>query len=96
MLMNKRRLEEAVPRAGGFAPAEAAARAINAEPWEPLPGMVKLQCAWCHYLFAAPVGSEELRCPDCATFGTRTTGRSGSLTGKKEGTQSRTHPQCGG
>ena len=32
MLMNKRRLEEALPRAGGFASAEAAARAINLNP----------------------------------------------------------------
>ena len=52
-------------RAGGFADAEAAARAVNAEPWEPMPGMVKRQCSKCRYLFAAPVDSEEPRCPDC-------------------------------
>ena len=64
--MNKRRLEEAVPRAGGFAPAEAA-RAVNAEPWEPLPGMVKRQCPDCRYWFAAPVDRAlEPRCVDCA------------------------------
>jgi hypothetical protein len=63
--MNKRRLEEAVPRAGGFASAEAAARAINAEPWEPLPGMVKQQCPGCRYWFAARPASLEPRCPDC-------------------------------
>ena len=40
-------------------------RAINAEPWEPLRGMVKRQCPMCRYLFAAPTGSDELRCPDC-------------------------------
>ena len=32
---------------------EAAARAANAEPWEPLPGMVKLRCTTCRYFFAA-------------------------------------------
>ena len=44
---------------------------LNAEPWEPLPGMVKRRCPWCRYLFAAPVDSEELRCPDCVTAGSR-------------------------
>jgi hypothetical protein len=64
--MNKRRLEEAVPRAGGFAPAEAAARAINAEPWEPMPGMLKRECPECRYWFAAPVNRAlEPRCSDC-------------------------------
>lgn len=29
------------------------ARAVNAEPWAPLPGMVKLQCPVCGYFFAA-------------------------------------------
>jgi hypothetical protein len=29
------------------------ARAVNAEPWEPPPGMVKLQCPECQYFFAA-------------------------------------------
>jgi hypothetical protein len=65
MLMNKRRLEEALPRAGGFASAEAAARAINAEPWAPLPGMVKRQCPDCRYWFATSANSQELRCQDC-------------------------------
>jgi hypothetical protein len=63
--MNKRRLGEAVLHAGGFATEEAAARLINAEPWEPMPGMVKRQCPECRYFFAAPVGSRELRCQDC-------------------------------
>jgi hypothetical protein len=44
---------------------EAAARAVNAEPWEPLPGMVKLRCTTCHYWFAAPAADAEA-CPDCA------------------------------
>jgi hypothetical protein len=33
--------------------ADAEALAINAQPWEPLPGMVKLRCIKCHYWFAA-------------------------------------------
>jgi hypothetical protein len=35
--LNKRRLGEAVLRAGGFATEEPAARAVNAEPWDPMP-----------------------------------------------------------
>jgi hypothetical protein len=35
--MNKARREGFVLRAGGFASQEAAARAINAEPWSPCP-----------------------------------------------------------
>ena len=34
---------------------EATTRAINSEPWEPMPGMVKRQCPECRYRFAAPV-----------------------------------------
>jgi hypothetical protein len=48
-----------------------AARAANAEPWEPMPGMVKRECPECRYLFAAPVDSAERRCPDCVAAGTR-------------------------
>ena len=40
------------------------ARAINAQPWEPLPGMVKLRCAACGFWFAAPAAGVK-RCPDC-------------------------------
>jgi hypothetical protein len=40
------------------------ARAVNAEPWEPMPGMVKLRCSACSYWFAAPAADTE-RCPDC-------------------------------
>ena len=36
---------------------EATTRAINAEPWEPMPGMVKRQCPDCRYWFAAPASS---------------------------------------
>jgi len=59
--MNKKRRETAAPTSGP----EAVVRAINAEPWEPLPGMVKQQCPVCRYFFAAPTDSEEPRCPDC-------------------------------
>jgi hypothetical protein len=53
---------------------EADARAINAQPWEPPPGMVKRQCSHCRYFFAAPSIEPEavLRCPDCAAAGART------------------------
>ena len=60
--MNKWQRETAVPTSGQ----EAEVRAINAKPWEPLPGMVKLQCPVCRYFFAAPAHSPELRCQDCA------------------------------
>jgi hypothetical protein len=49
--------------------AEALARAVNAEAWEPLPGMVKKRCSRCHYWFAAAVDSHEPRCPDCRRSG---------------------------
>jgi hypothetical protein len=53
--------------------AETLARAVNAEPWQPLPGMVKRRCSQCRYLFAVPVAEAEAtsRCPDCAGLGTR-------------------------
>ena len=54
-------------RAGGFASEEAAARAVNSQPWEPPRGMVKLQCERCAYWFAAdPANSAPYYCPDCA------------------------------
>ena len=43
---------------------EADARAVNAEPWEPMPGMVKLHCSTCGYWFAAPA-ADTANCPDC-------------------------------
>jgi hypothetical protein len=61
--MNKRRWGKAVLHAGGLEHEEAAARAVNAEPWEPMPGMVKLQCARCAYWFAA--ANSAPYCPDC-------------------------------
>ena len=50
---------------------EIEARAINAEPWDPPPGMEKRRCPRCDYLFAAPVGAAEPRCPDCVAIGRR-------------------------
>ncbi len=52
---------------------EATARAINAQPWEPLPGMLKKQCSQCRYWFAVLVAEAEVasRCPDCVGLGTR-------------------------
>jgi len=52
------------------AEAEATARAINAEPWEPLAGLVKRLCPQCRYFFASPVDSPERRCANCASLGT--------------------------
>lgn len=53
--------------------AAAKARAINEQPWEPLPGMTKRRCPDCRYLFAVPVDLAETqpapRCPDCAARG---------------------------
>jgi len=49
---------------------EAVARAINAEPWEPMAGMVKRQCPRCRYFFASAIDSAERRCADYASLGT--------------------------
>ena len=68
--MSKRQLGEPVLRAGGLAHVEAEARAVNAEPWDPPPGMVKRRCHRCAYWFAA-VEPEAWCCPDCASLGTR-------------------------
>jgi hypothetical protein len=45
---------------------EASTRAVNAEPWDPPPGMVKRQCPRCRYYFAAHPDIDEPHCPDCA------------------------------
>jgi hypothetical protein len=57
------------------ADADAMARAVNAEPWEPLPGLLKKRCSRCHYWFAVPLTEAEAtsRCPDCAGLGSRPT-----------------------
>ena len=65
--MNKRRLEKAVPE-----DPEAVARRVNAQPWGPPPGMVKLQCERCAYWFAAS-DPRTPRCQDCVALGTRPT-----------------------
>ena len=44
---------------------EASTRAVNAEPWEPMPGMVKRQCPRCRYYFAATPDTHEPHCADC-------------------------------
>jgi len=60
-------------KGSGMKDEEANARATNAEPWEPLHGMVKRQCPECWYFFAAPHRARTgLLCPDCASAGTRT------------------------
>jgi hypothetical protein len=64
--------------ANGLKPAtelEAQARAQNAEPWEPLPGMMKKRCSQCRYFFAVPITEAEAtsRCPDCTGLGSRPT-----------------------
>ncbi len=46
-------------------------RAINAEPWEPVPGLVKRQCPQCRYFFATPTATPAAVCPDCASKGPR-------------------------
>ena len=58
-------MERLAPRPDGIADAEAAARAVNAEPWEPLPGMVKRQCPRCRYYFAALPNADDPHCADC-------------------------------
>jgi len=44
---------------------EAITRAINAEPWQPPPGMVKLQCLDCRFWFATADLRLMPRCVDC-------------------------------
>jgi hypothetical protein len=62
--LSKRRRERLRPEPED---AETLARAVNAEPWEPLAGMVKKRCSQCRYFFAVPVVEAEAmaRCPDC-------------------------------
>jgi hypothetical protein len=48
---------------------EAEARRINAQPWQPLPGMARRRCDRCSYWFAVPMVIAEAtpHCPDCAS-----------------------------
>jgi hypothetical protein len=66
--MNKKRRGESVLRAGGLEHEEASARAVNAEPWEPMPGMVKRECPKCRYFFTS---SPHLRPPRSRAAGLR-------------------------
>jgi hypothetical protein len=50
---------------------EADARAVNAQPWEPPPGMVKRQCPYCRYFFAARSIEPEAVLPRLRCCGTR-------------------------
>ena len=50
---------------------EREARRLNAEPWEPLPGMTKRRCEVCDYWFATPRTAPKAKCPDCLGAGTR-------------------------
>lgn len=61
------------PRHGTALAGDMAARALNTEPWEQPPGMVKRRCSWCGFFFAAPEGSEQPQCPDCMAIGTMPT-----------------------
>jgi hypothetical protein len=38
---------------------ELEARAVNAQPWEPLPGMAKKRCSRCSFWFAVPVAEAD-------------------------------------
>ena len=60
-----------MPRKPASEEAEATARAINAEPWEPPAGMAKRQCPECRYFFASPVDNTDRHCADCAALGHR-------------------------
>ena len=62
-----------MPRTPGQNDDVLAARAVNAEPWEPPPGMVKRQCPACRYFFAVAPDSVEPRCPDCVGLRQRST-----------------------
>ena len=51
-------------RADGDLSPQEEARRVNAEPWEPMPGMVKVRCTNCGFLFAARSDTAGT-CPDC-------------------------------
>jgi hypothetical protein len=55
--------------AGAIARRQMAARTVNVEPWEPLPGRVKRQCPKCRYRFAVAVevamAEAAPLCPHC-------------------------------
>jgi hypothetical protein len=57
---------------------EASSLAVNAGPRDPPPGMVKRQCPWCRYPFAAPQGAVDLRCLDCRRLSSRPNAEGGA------------------
>lgn len=40
--------------------------AVNEQPWEPMPGYIKVRCDMCGLWYAKPLGAAGERCPDCA------------------------------
>ena len=48
---------------------EANARAVNAQPWDPPPGMVKRQCSWCRYLLRHTSGRRRTTLPGLCRLG---------------------------
>lgn len=46
-------------------PRDRTAREINAQPWEPLPGMKKARCLECQFYYATPIAKPQHICPDC-------------------------------
>ena len=72
MPMSKRRRAEPDHAGKGDSLEEkaAAARAINAQPWQPPPGMAKLRRTRCDYFFAAPGMALRPLCPDCVALAT--------------------------
>jgi hypothetical protein len=73
--LDKRQREEPGHNTGygdSVAETEVAARAVNAQPWSPPPGMAKLRCTRCYYFFAAPGMTLSPTCPDCTSLGTET------------------------
>jgi hypothetical protein len=50
------------------------ARAENAQPWDPPPGMTKVRCTRCRFWFAAPSDRRVKHCPDCQAASPRPEG----------------------
>jgi hypothetical protein len=57
------------------------ARAINLEPWTPLPGMTKKQCLECEFWYATANRGQEL-CHDCLERQRRGRGGYGEYRGR--------------
>jgi len=63
--MNKSPTGVVAPRVPGQTATGDAARATNATPWEPPPGMVKRWCRRCGYAYAAANRPSPAICPSC-------------------------------